>query len=70
FKDWKWILEHFSQRIDLFERQGEEYEYIATNEDVPHYVLANREKFSYMLERRGRPNAGFIDVNSLSPLDE
>ncbi|KAF9285927.1 hypothetical protein BGZ68_003360 [Mortierella alpina] len=64
----KWILDHFSQGIDLFDRGGQDYDYIEDNQDVPQYVRDNKSKFSFMLRRKGLPNAGFLDVDPLNPL--
>ncbi|KAF9942137.1 hypothetical protein BGZ67_002772 [Mortierella alpina] len=66
----RWILDHFSQGIDLFERSGEIYDYIGDNQDLPQYVRNNSARFSYMLRRKGLANAGFTDVDPMHPLSE
>ncbi|KAF9923255.1 hypothetical protein BGZ67_009915 [Mortierella alpina] len=66
----KWILDHFSQGIDLFDRGGEIYDYVEDNQDLPQYIRSNSEKFSFMLRRKGLANAGFIDVDPTNPLAE
>ncbi|KAK3826113.1 MAG: glycosyltransferase family 17-domain-containing protein [Benniella sp.] len=70
FKTRKWILNQFSKGLDLFDRQSEKYEHITNNQDLPAYVKANQEKFSYMLHRWEKPDAGFTDVDPRNPLLE
>lgn len=48
---------------DLFARAGEDYDKIVGNNDVPTYILANREKYGYMLNRDGE-DAAFKDYDS------
>ncbi|KAF9945768.1 hypothetical protein BGZ72_000991 [Mortierella alpina] len=64
----KWILDRFSQGIDLFDRDDELYDYIEDNQDLPQYIRDKSTRFSYMLRRKGLPNAGFIDVDPMHPL--
>ncbi|KAI4870409.1 glycosyltransferase family 17 protein [Hypoxylon rubiginosum] len=45
---------------DLWDREGEEYERIDNNKDIPSALLGNRDKYSYLLDRDG-PTAGFKD---------
>ncbi|KAF9279415.1 hypothetical protein BGZ68_007945 [Mortierella alpina] len=70
YRDRKWILDHFSQGIDLFDQPKQIYDYIEDNQDVPQYVRDNPQRFSYMLRRKGLANAGFIDVDPTNPLSE
>ena len=70
FKTRKWILNQFSKGLDLFDRQSEKYEHIVNNQDLPAYIKANQEKFSYMLNRWEKPDAGFTDVDPRNPLLE
>jgi len=65
FRDPKWILDHFRSGVDIFMRSTELLDYIPDNEDVPFYIKQNKERFMYMLKRKGLPNAGFEDI----PLD-
>ncbi|KAF9980601.1 hypothetical protein BGZ75_008250 [Mortierella antarctica] len=62
----RWILDHFSQGTDLFDRGGQEYDYVKDNQDVPLYVRDNKSKFSFMLRRKDLPSAGFLDVDPLA----
>ncbi|KAF9572003.1 hypothetical protein EC968_010480 [Mortierella alpina] len=70
FRKKEWLLNHYSQGIDLFERGGENYDYIENNQDLPQYILENPGRFSYTLRRKGLANAGFTDVDLTSPLAE
>ncbi|CAO3565158.1 unnamed protein product [Mortierella alpina] len=70
FTNKAWILDHYRQGIDLFEREGELYDYIKDNQDLPQYVRDNSDRFSFMLRRKGLANAGFIDVYPNDPLAE
>jgi len=57
---------HIADRVrngkDLWDRPGEEYDRIEDNRDVPSFLLQNRERFGYMLNRDG-PSAGFVDYH-------
>lgn len=63
YKDRSWILDRFRNGQDLFEREWDTFEYVENNLDLPQYVLDNQDRFEYMLSRRGKANAGFIDVD-------
>ncbi|KAG0319943.1 hypothetical protein BGZ99_004825 [Dissophora globulifera] len=67
FKELSWILDRFSKGLDLFDRENENYDYVSDENDVPAYIAANREKFSYMLHRWEQPNAGFTDLEPDNP---
>ncbi|KAG0084898.1 hypothetical protein BGZ93_006139 [Podila epicladia] len=58
----EWILDHYRRGEDLFNREYEQHTLVQRNYDIPDYVRFNRNKYLYMLERYGAPNAGFIDV--------
>ncbi|KAI1415729.1 glycosyltransferase family 17 protein [Hypoxylon sp. FL1857] len=60
FRDRDHIAEHVRNGKDLWDREGEEYERIENNNDIPTALLGNPEKFSYLLNRDG-PTAGFKD---------
>ncbi|KAG0014913.1 hypothetical protein BGZ81_000192 [Podila clonocystis] len=62
FHSQEWILDHYRGGEDLFNREYEKHTLVQRNYDIPDYVRFNRNKYSYMLERYGVPNAGFIDV--------
>ncbi|SMQ54319.1 unnamed protein product [Zymoseptoria tritici ST99CH_3D7] len=47
---------------DLYGRRGERYQRVDNNHDVPQYVLENRQKYGYLLDRDGK-TAGFEDWN-------
>ncbi|KAF9271380.1 hypothetical protein BGZ68_003744, partial [Mortierella alpina] len=70
YRSRQWILDHFSQGIDLFDREGEINDYIEDNQDLPQYVRDSPKRFSYMLRRKGLANAGFVDIDPMSPLSE
>ncbi|KAG0240263.1 hypothetical protein BGW41_007102 [Actinomortierella wolfii] len=57
----KWIVEHFRQGKDLFERDGEVYVYEPPT-DIPQYVAEQSARFLYLTHRYQVKNAGFIDV--------
>ncbi|KAI0009133.1 glycosyltransferase family 17 protein [Xylariaceae sp. FL0662B] len=65
YRDRNRIADRVRNGKDLWDREGEEYERIEGNEDIP-YALLNRsdDRFSYMLNRDG-PNAGFTDYSGL-----
>lgn len=54
------IVEYIRQGRDLWDRKGEVYDRVEGNRDVPGFLLENRERFGYMLDRDG-PKAGFVD---------
>ncbi|KAG0347150.1 hypothetical protein BG004_008371 [Podila humilis] len=62
FQEQDWILRHFRQGIDMFERPSEVYTHIVENFDIPNHVRFNRKKYLHMVERYHQPDAGFIDV--------
>ncbi|KAF2165931.1 glycosyltransferase family 17 protein [Zasmidium cellare ATCC 36951] len=54
------MLERVRSGKDLFGREGQEYERVDNNRDVPTYVLERKAEFEYLLDRDGK-NAGFRD---------
>ncbi|GJJ76016.1 beta-1,4-mannosyl-glycoprotein beta-1,4-N-acetylglucosaminyltransferase [Entomortierella parvispora] len=70
YKTRQWILDAIKEGRDLFERPVDQFVYVPDNNDIPVYVSENREKYSYMLSRHNKSNAGFLDVNPEDPLDE
>ncbi|KAG0307234.1 hypothetical protein BGZ98_000741 [Dissophora globulifera] len=70
YKDPKWIVQQYRKGLDLFERSGDTFEYVENNKDVPEYVAANPDRFGYMLSRRDKLNAGFLDLDPLDPFGE
>ncbi|KAF9906204.1 hypothetical protein BX616_000787 [Lobosporangium transversale] len=67
YKERQWILERYSQGLDLFERDWDRFEYVANNKDLPKFILDNPKRFEYMTSRKGKANAGFVDVDPLNP---
>jgi len=45
---------------DLWDREGEVYDRVDNNTDVPRYLLDHADRFQYLLDRDGE-SAGFID---------
>lgn len=62
FRDPKHIADRIRNGKDLWDREGELYDRVENNTDVPPFLLANRERFRYLLDRDG-PTAGFTDYN-------
>ncbi|TVY89452.1 Beta-1,4-mannosyl-glycoprotein 4-beta-N-acetylglucosaminyltransferase [Lachnellula willkommii] len=60
FRDRRRISDRVRQGLDLWDREGEIYDRIEGNEDVPDFLKTDREKFHYLLDRDG-PSAGFKD---------
>lgn len=60
YRDKDRIASHIREGKDLWDRDGQEYERINDNQDVPQILLDEPEKFAYLLDRDG-PNAGFGD---------
>jgi len=55
------IVRRVRNGVDLFEREGENYEKVET-EDLPRYLNENRGRFVWMLDRDPE-NANFIDID-------
>lgn len=60
FRDRKRIVDKIRQGLDLWDREGEIYDRVEENEDIPGFLKTDRERFNYLLDRDG-PNAGFKD---------
>ncbi|KAB8303297.1 hypothetical protein EYC80_004737 [Monilinia laxa] len=60
FRSEERIVDRVRNGLDLWDRDGEEYEVLWENKDVPEWVGNNSERFGYMLRREGS-NAGFVD---------
>lgn len=62
-RDSKTILHRVRNGLDLFAREGEVYDKVDGNRDVPEFVLGEFERearFAYLLDRDGE-GAGFED---------
>jgi beta-1,4-mannosyl-glycoprotein beta-1,4-N-acetylglucosaminyltransferase len=60
FRDHAGIVRRVRNGLDLFDRRGENYDRVESNTDIPEYMKANKDKFSYMVDR-DPPNANFRD---------
>jgi len=60
FRDRRRMADRVRAGLDLWDRDGENLTRIEGNEDVPSFVLDNRVRFAYLLNRDGE-SAGFID---------
>ncbi len=60
FRDKKRIADRVRRGKDLWDREGEVYDRVEDNVDVPSFLLHNKERFGYLLNRDG-PDAGFTD---------
>ncbi|KAK4543506.1 hypothetical protein LTR36_005400 [Oleoguttula mirabilis] len=63
-KDPHTVVERVRQGKDLFGREGEVYDRVDDNEDVPAYVVQHRGVFGYLLDRDGE-TAGFTDADEM-----
>ncbi|KAF9438249.1 hypothetical protein BGZ76_008982 [Entomortierella beljakovae] len=61
YKVQDWIIEKYRNGEDLFERDADKFDYVENNLDLPHYVQEHKDRFMYMLSRRGM-DGGFVDV--------
>lgn len=66
FKDPKRVLERVRNGIDAFDRAN--CTRVEHNRDVPDFLLANSEKYAYMLDR-DPPNANFRDIDASKGID-
>lgn len=62
FRDKDLIADKVRNGLDLWDREGENFTRIDDNQDVPPFLLNNRERFGYMLSRDGK-TAGFLDYS-------
>ncbi|KAL7628196.1 hypothetical protein AAE478_002394 [Parahypoxylon ruwenzoriense] len=60
YRDRDRIADRVRNGKDLWDREGQEYDRIENNDDIPTALLRNRERYPYLLNRDG-PTAGFID---------
>ncbi|KAL3418653.1 glycosyltransferase family 17 [Phlyctema vagabunda] len=60
FLDRTRIVDRVRKGLDLWDREGELYDRIENNDDLPRYLKDNKEKFTYMISR-DNPSAGFSD---------
>ncbi|KAK4954246.1 hypothetical protein LTR10_007676 [Elasticomyces elasticus] len=70
-RDARVMMSRVRNGLDLFGREGEIYDRVEHNEDVPEYILSQNSesgKFKYLLNRDGE-DAGFEDWNVTSNAD-
>ncbi|KAI0484808.1 glycosyltransferase family 17 protein [Xylariaceae sp. FL0804] len=60
FRDRDRIADRVRNGKDLWDREGEEYERVDNNQDIPPPLLAKPSRFSYLFNRDG-PTVGFSD---------
>jgi beta-1,4-mannosyl-glycoprotein beta-1,4-N-acetylglucosaminyltransferase len=60
FRDRTRTVDRVRKGLDLWDREGEDYNRIEGNEDIPDILKSDREKWKYLLDRDGS-NAGFTD---------
>ncbi|KAF4628289.1 hypothetical protein G7Y89_g9865 [Cudoniella acicularis] len=65
------IVDRVRNGLDLWDREGEVYDRVEENQDIPGWLKDgdNKERFSYLLNRDG-PNAGFSDYDKGEPVGE
>ena len=63
FRDRIRIVDRVRKGQDLWDREGEVYERIEGNRDIPELIKKEPERFGYLLNRDG-PNAGFEDMGA------
>jgi beta-1,4-mannosyl-glycoprotein beta-1,4-N-acetylglucosaminyltransferase len=57
----QWIIHHVRNGNDLFDRKNQKYALVSNNQDIPKFILNNKERFSYLLNRTDE-KAGFLDA--------
>jgi len=60
FRDRQRIVDRVRNGKDLWDRKGEEFDWVDQNEDLPEILKGDRERWRYLLDRDGE-NAGFVD---------
>jgi beta-1,4-mannosyl-glycoprotein beta-1,4-N-acetylglucosaminyltransferase len=60
FRDPEGIVHRVKNGLDLFNRTEELYDRVESNPDIPEFIKAHKEKFSYMIDR-DPANANFRD---------
>ncbi|KAL8409118.1 hypothetical protein RB594_007532 [Gaeumannomyces avenae] len=63
FRDPNRIADRVRRGKDIWDREGEHYDFVPNNTDVPPFLLANPGRFGYLLNRTGK-SAGFEDYPS------
>ncbi|KAL2146874.1 hypothetical protein VTI28DRAFT_1977 [Corynascus sepedonium] len=63
YRDKQRIVDRIRNGKDLWDREGEVYDRVEGNTDVPRFLLENKGRFGYMLDRDG-PTAGFTDIQT------
>lgn len=64
-RDAQTMLDRVRAGQDLFGREGEHYDLVERNEDIPEFIKQNGERFGYMLNRDGH-YAGFTDTQFIA----
>jgi beta-1,4-mannosyl-glycoprotein beta-1,4-N-acetylglucosaminyltransferase len=64
FRDPTAIVARVRNGLDLFDREEQYYDRVEANADIPEYMKAHKESFSYMLDR-DPPNANFRDYKTM-----
>ena len=58
------LLQKVRMGKDIFEREGEIFDRVEDNSDLPNHIKINQDgKYDYMLNR-DPPNANFVDVTT------
>ncbi|EPS44131.1 hypothetical protein H072_1884 [Dactylellina haptotyla CBS 200.50] len=61
YKDTQQILEHVRYGIDLYNRDGEKFDRVEDNFDIPEFLKENKERYLFMFDRDPE-DANFIDL--------
>jgi beta-1,4-mannosyl-glycoprotein beta-1,4-N-acetylglucosaminyltransferase len=60
FRDRTRIVDRVRKGLDLWDREGEVYEQVYGNDDIPEYLKSDRKRWEFLLDR-SKSNAGFKD---------
>ena len=60
FKDPAQIVRRVRNGLDLFDREGQDYDKIENNQDLPTFLRVHPDKFPWIVDR-DPPNANFVD---------
>ena len=60
FTDKDKIVQRVRAGKDMFDREAEQFDRVEDNNDVPGFLVRNKESYTYLLDR-DPPNANFID---------
>ena len=63
WRNQKGIVDKVRAGRDLWDRRGEYYDRVESNQDIPEYLKGDRPRWGFMLDRDG-VNAGFVDVEA------